>query len=595
MWTLDWLSSNFGENQADYYPHNMAKENARPYLGLLKDAIEDFQHPTGRFMTDPKNPGSYIQWNLNFPTWSRLLESLPEIPSFLTEADWWMKQCFPTEELVSKFALATHWWMVLIGSKNAGMFNHLDLLRTASWQVQITGEKRWHLCGPTENKFMYGAGDVNAFNPDYKNYPRFRNAQCYDEIVKPGQIIFYSHDWWHQTLNLETPSIALSGTIVDENNFEQVKEKLREECFGSQPRIGTLTNELCSILEEKCFPLWGKELGKLKADKEQSPHVKLPLPRFTVTTLQNAPNFAYSQGYFPFILEDAGISGNSIEEWEAMRREWSLSNLSSKFGQSLADFYPHNMAKSDVHPFIVSLHDALQEFENPSGRFPSDSSSPGTYIQWNIMSLEWEKLMERKQFSLEGQTGQDTFHKWWTNIPDNFRMDDSWLEQCFPDREILDEFLRDTHWRMLLIGSEGAGMFNHVDVLQTGSWQLQIIGSKVWHLCGPQESAYMYDAGDVDTFNPDYDRFPAFQKATCFEAEVKPGELIYYPRDYWHQTRNIVTPSVSISGTIVDKSNFNYVRDQLFAKCSSSAEYPLSTHVCRLLPACFEKWDKVYA
>jgi hypothetical protein len=45
---------------------------------------------------------------------------------------------------------------------------------------------------------------------------------------------------------------------------------------------------------------------------------------------------------------------------------------------------------------------------------------------------------------------------------------------------------------MALIGSEGAGMFLHQDVLRTGSWQVQLHGSKLWFLCAPNQSSFLY-------------------------------------------------------------------------------------------------------
>jgi ribosomal protein L16 Arg81 hydroxylase len=90
---------------------------------------------------------------------------------------------------------------------------------------------------------------------------------------------------------------------------------------------------------------------------------------------------------------------------------------------------------------------------------------------------------------------------------------------------------------MMLIGDEGAGMFNHQDVLRTASWQVQLQGSKLWHICAPDQSFALYEAGDVDVWQPNYERFPRFAQADCYEVTVQPGEFIYYPADYWHQTR----------------------------------------------------------
>ena len=63
-----------------------------------------------------------------------------------------------------------------IGNENAGMFNHRDTLSTASWQMQLRGKKRWHICSPREEPLMYGAGRVDAFSPDYDAFPKMLNV-----------------------------------------------------------------------------------------------------------------------------------------------------------------------------------------------------------------------------------------------------------------------------------------------------------------------------------------------------------------------------------------------------------------------------------
>ena len=56
-------------------------------------------------------------------------------------------------------------------------------------------------------------------------------------------------------------------------------------------------------------------------------------------------------------------------------------------------------------------------------------------------------------------------------LPKMFRVDDEWMNKCFKSDETRSEWQRGTHWRMLLIGSQGSGMFGHKDILRTSSWQ----------------------------------------------------------------------------------------------------------------------------
>ena len=52
------------------------------------------------------------------------------------------------------------------------------------------------------------------------------------------------------------------------------------------------------------------------------------------------------------------------------------------------------------------------------------------------------------------------------DLPPPFSTDDDWLLPCFEPVDRVDSFLIRTHWRMLLIGQENAGMFNHKDTLR---------------------------------------------------------------------------------------------------------------------------------
>jgi hypothetical protein len=115
------------------------------------------------------------------------------------------------------------------------------------------------------------------------------------------------------------------------------------------------------------------------------------------------------------------------------------------------------------------------------------------------------------------------------HFPPFFTSDDAWLRGCFGDDATISAFQRSAHWRMVLFGSKGAGMFNHMDTLRTASFQIQFSGVKRWHICGPSENNKMYEAGDVNSFAPDYDRFPSFLDADCFLDEVQPGEVLFYP------------------------------------------------------------------
>lgn len=152
--------------------------------------------------------------------------------------------------------------MLLLGEKDAGMHNHKDDMRTASFQAQILGRKLWNLCPPDKlsafagnpshnnsatQSYMYGSAVIDTFSDriNYKKYPLMVNATCFQVTVEPGDIIYYPSDYWHQTKNLETPSLALSRNIITRECAEPVASRLQREC-GSAPVTGQEMSSVAS-------------------------------------------------------------------------------------------------------------------------------------------------------------------------------------------------------------------------------------------------------------------------------------------------------------------------------------------------------------
>lgn len=89
-------------------------------------------------------------------------------------------------------------------------------------------------------------------------------------------------------------------------------------------------------------------------------------------------------------------------------------------------------------------------------------------------------------------------------------------------------------------------------------------------------------------FHPDSARFPLVNKASCFDFIVHPGELVYYPQgtelfsllllstiisactDYWHQTTNLDTPTISLSSSVLTKDNAPLLTKELEKECDGA-------------------------
>jgi hypothetical protein len=222
------------------------------------------------------------------------------------------------------------------------------------------------------------------------------------------------------------------------------------------------------------------------------------------------------------------------------------------------------------------------------GVYPgSDASGAGTYIQWNMDNSMWEQFITDVLVATPTVTGGSSEGGVVTgphgNIPLSI-LDPAWFTCLYnsTDRQtpaavsiksLLDVYFMKTHWRMMLIGEQGAGMFNHKDTLRAPTWQVHLHGRKLWHLCPPTQDGILEKAGKHDFFDPNYEASPELLTSLkgCSQAVVGAGDLVYYPEDYWHQTMNLDTPAVSIGSTMLTAASYGILYEELERECNSDA------------------------
>lgn len=84
----------------------------------------------------------------------------------------------------------------------------------------------------------------------------------------------------------------------------------------------------------------------------------------------------------------------------------------------------------------------------------------------------------------------------------------------------------------------------------TDNFLVQIYGIKKVFLVAPEENRYLYPLSEnftktqMNPLEPDFIRFPKFKKATVFEGEIAPGEVLFIPKGWFHY---IYAPNESIS------------------------------------------------
>ena len=348
-------------------------------------------------------------------------------------------------------------------------------------------------------------------------------------------------------------------------------------------------------------------------------HIVKKTPQICIKNWKRGTNRRYRNGSSAFVLRRACENATAISSWNA---SFFLDN----YGEEIVDHYSSNMVRESTRPslyqFQVAMHDTLaatpsggrsegqgfcRSVLNKSLSSPADRSlmykdRPGVYMMWNINMSMWDELVQTWLDGLDF-------------LPDIFHSDMKWLKKCLPTIESRVDFFKATHWRMLVIGSPGAGMFGHKDIIGMGGYQIQIRGRKRWHVCPDgANDEFMY----VDGFNPDYGEKPRFKNATCHDFISKPGDVVYWPGNWWHQTL-VVGPtrskrsssslsvqsekrarasqseiSVGLSGSVVTASNYRRVNQQLKGACKGEGQVQLSQETCHYLPRCFRLWDEMF-
>jgi tetratricopeptide (TPR) repeat protein len=264
-----YLKKIHGHKNADYYPHNMQQENVKPLFSTLEVAIEELtnslppQHANYPEEWDFSLPGTYVQWNVDENSWRDIMIKMNATLPTVYEDSHWTTRCFDATG-VTRFNQNLHWKMMLIGEKGAGMFVHTDVMRMASWQVQLKGRKLWHVCGPSQDSKMYHAGDVNWFKPDYEKYPKALKAKCYQTITEEGDSMYYPRDWWHQTINLDDTNIAFSGSMINNHCVREFAEQMNMQCGPPDQKPHNVFNgepAFCKQVE-KCNEVWTDMYGE---------------------------------------------------------------------------------------------------------------------------------------------------------------------------------------------------------------------------------------------------------------------------------------------------------------------------------------------
>jgi Cupin-like domain len=269
------------------------------------------------------------------------------------------------------------------------------------------------------------------------------------------------------------------------------------------------------------------------------------------------------------------IIKGATRKWEAIRNlsPELLMNVTSDFGDTnIGDWYPDSMHRADVHPFLVQMDQGFK------GIRQAGAEKRAAYLQWRLPLRQAERvldLMKPFPFFLRSIT------------------EDAWMPACLKTRAQKNNFMMVIAWYMMVIGVEGGGMFLHPDNYDSGTWQVQLLGTKEWTLCDPgrvkpEKGESLQGAGYFDTFAPGFSigqynsKHPDFPHGACTRILAEAGDILVYPSRWWHQTR--IPPqenlpldhpnrglSIGLAGRWVNKVNFREIANAVEQKCNSNA------------------------
>lgn len=139
----------------------------------------------------------------------------------------------------------------------------------------------------------------------------------------------------------------------------------------------------------------------------------------------------------------------------------------------------------------------------------------------------------------------------------------SWLE-------LLDEDQR-PKLRWFYMGPKGSGSPLHLDIANTSAWNGVISGKKYWKFFPYDEEIFLHQLA-VDTFNPDYDKFPLFKNAKAITCIQNPGDIVFTPTGWFHQVHNLEA-GISITENFINETNAESIK-----------KYILKHNITKFLP-----------
>ena len=384
---------------------------------------------------------------------------------------------------------------------------------------------------------------------DYQ-YKGYANASGAKEIVEKGLMILKKVKSTLPELNLITVSAKKIEEMLRGNKtglINLVKEKIKQlHYFGQSTGAVKLKSKALRLHQYITHSM--KDIVKsLEADFRKNVPIeaevvvagdrsdfhsssrkieKIAIDRFDYKDL------SMEKFYYDYAKKKRPVI---IENFPMTKRPWSLDYIDELCGDRLVDLVKRSTETSSWGGLVDAEELELSEFIET---YTTNTSRSSYYLHdWGLPS-HCPKLF--------GDPPYDEF-----SMPKYFAGD--YFQRVFPNNY-------QHSWPSLFIGAKGTQSDLHVDSGGTNFWMYLMSGEKEWRFFPREDIVNLYPRWgtakfEVDAFNPDFKKYPLFEKANMFYTIQKPGDLVFIPGGNPHAVRNN-DHIHSMSMNYVDASNY---------------------------------------
>lgn len=432
----------------------------------------------------------------------------------------------------------------------------------------------------------------------------------YREVVRIGADPSLPHELLQKQLKADHLAAALVslGGLVDKTKQRDEAERLFRHALQVDPTNQNARDALRQL-----------QAAQASSDTPVEPVTFPDAERVTLEQLEADPDLL--SGRRAFVLVGA------TDKWRGRTTWGDLDYFSGAdhMRETTVDFYPFNLAHASRKPWLKPLRQivvdgmlATPEQLSITQQSPETSAAYDRkpYAQWRVPRDVWSALSNDllPDGWSPGEPPNDIeFLRTDPRVPDVYgssQPENSWLHNCVGGGEDsasekktrLDNWWAQTRWRMLLIGQENSTMFLHQDDIATATWQWQAVGRKRWLICPPEAAADLYvtsHMSPIDGFNPDVAKYPLFAQANCSDVVANPGDVLYYPSHWFHQTLNLDPVTVGVAGRHINVHNYREVHTHYMKHCSTKPRRvpnapPLEPTTCSRLDSCLTEWRHIW-